>query len=133
MQDRNLVLQGEYFYRDESGDVLLQEGIDYALFDYSGSQRGYYLQGIYQFMPRWRIGLRYDRLNPDNRLRLVANTTDEGETNWLKRPDFSPITILTAFQQCWTGRPRSLAACGCSTPGTSPGRKLTTSFSCNIS
>ena len=77
MQDRNLVLQGEYFYRDESGDVLLQEGIDYALFDYSGSQRGYYLQGIYQFMPRWRIGLRYDRLNPDNRLRLVANTTDE--------------------------------------------------------
>ena len=77
MQERNLVLQGEYFYRDEAGDVLQQEQDEYALFDYDGSQAGYYLQGIYQFMPRWRLGLRYDRLNPDNRLRLTANTTDE--------------------------------------------------------
>ncbi len=77
MQERNLVLQGEYFYRDEAGDVLLQEEGEYALFDYDGSQTGYYLQGVYQFMPRWRLGLRYDRLNSDNQLRLTANTTDE--------------------------------------------------------
>src|SRR4029079_8421121 len=24
---------------------------------------GWYLQGLYQFMPRWRVGYRYDRLD----------------------------------------------------------------------
>ena len=27
-------------------------------------QSGWYLQGVYQFMPRWRVGLRTERLNP---------------------------------------------------------------------
>ncbi|HYS14987.1 MAG TPA: hypothetical protein VEN28_16890, partial [Burkholderiaceae bacterium] len=31
---------------------------------YSSKQSGWYLQGIWQFMPLWRVGLRYDRLNP---------------------------------------------------------------------
>ena len=103
-QDRNLVLQGEYFYRDESGDVLLLEGREYALFDYDGNQSGYYLQGVYQFMPRWRIGLRYDRLNPDNQLRLIANTTDEAaaelaeETGFLS--DYNPHRLSTMLD--WT-------------------------------
>ena len=30
---------------------------------YSSSQSGWYLQGVYQFMPRWRVGYRYDRLD----------------------------------------------------------------------
>jgi hypothetical protein len=30
---------------------------------YRSAQSGYYLQGVYQFMPRWRAGYRYDRLN----------------------------------------------------------------------
>ena len=77
MKERNLVLQGEYFYRDEQGDVELHEGDEGVLFDYDGDQSGYYLQGIYQFMPRWRIGLRYDRLSTDNRLRVVENSTGE--------------------------------------------------------
>jgi hypothetical protein len=28
------------------------------------AQSGWYAQGVYQFMPRWRVGYRYDRLNP---------------------------------------------------------------------
>jgi hypothetical protein len=27
-------------------------------------QSGWYLQGVYQFMPRWRVGLRTERLSP---------------------------------------------------------------------
>ena len=33
---------------------------------YAVTQSGWYLQGVYQFMPRWRAGLRYDQLNPGN-------------------------------------------------------------------
>jgi hypothetical protein len=31
--------------------------------DYSAVQNGWYLQAIYQFMPMWRVGARYDRLD----------------------------------------------------------------------
>jgi len=31
---------------------------------YRAVQSGWYLQGVYQFMPRWRLGLRTERLNP---------------------------------------------------------------------
>jgi outer membrane receptor protein involved in Fe transport len=34
---------------------------------YDGRQSGWYAQGIYQFRPRWRVGLRYDRLSSNNR------------------------------------------------------------------
>ena len=63
---RNLKLQAEYFRRKESGaltyDVAAQSlgTIDSA---YRAAQSGYYVQGVYQFMPQWRFGLRYDRLN----------------------------------------------------------------------
>ena len=30
---------------------------------YSANQSGWYLQGVWQFMPMWRVGLRYDRLS----------------------------------------------------------------------
>ncbi|MFO1410435.1 MAG: hypothetical protein U1F06_08680 [Steroidobacteraceae bacterium] len=29
-----------------------------------GAQEGWYLQGVYQFRPRWRIGARFDALDP---------------------------------------------------------------------
>ncbi len=64
-----LALQGEYFYRDEDGLVEIFEA-DGTLEDatrYDGEQEGFYLQGVYQFRPQWRAGLRYDLLNTDNR------------------------------------------------------------------
>jgi hypothetical protein len=59
---RNFVIQGEYLHRKESGD--LAEGT--ATANYDGTQSGFYVQGVYQFMPRWRVGLRYDHLTSDN-------------------------------------------------------------------
>ena len=56
---RNFKLQGEYFRRHENGE--LASATDSGSFD--STQSGWYLQGVYQFMPNWRTGLRYDRLS----------------------------------------------------------------------
>ena len=62
----NLKLQGEYFRRAENG-VLTYDTQAASLGTQTGSyasrQSGWYLQGVYQFMPQWRAGYRYDRLN----------------------------------------------------------------------
>lgn len=65
MTRRHLKLQGEYFVRDESGTVTLPHD-PVEVTSYAGEQRGWYAQAVYQFMPRWRVGLRYDRLSADN-------------------------------------------------------------------
>ena len=67
----NLKLQGEYFRRKESGSLTFDESAQATpqfggavLTDgYSSRQSGWYTQAVYQFMPRWRVGYRYDRLN----------------------------------------------------------------------
>ena len=66
-QNTNVKLQGEYFWRRESGDLTYD--VDGALglthtSAYTSRQSGWYLQGVYQFMPYWRVGARYDRLDP---------------------------------------------------------------------
>ena len=69
---RNFKFQGEYFYRDESGNVAVDENGNNGLLDYNGKQRGWYAQGVYQFIPQWRVGLRYDRLSADNHLKVTG-------------------------------------------------------------
>lgn len=58
-RQRNLKLQAEFFKREEIGTFTPGGGGATA---YNGQQKGWYAQGIYQFMPRWRAGLRFDRL-----------------------------------------------------------------------
>jgi hypothetical protein len=65
----NFKLQGEYFRRRESGTLTYDDSAQAApqfgaafAGRYASRQSGWYLQGVYQFMPRWRIGYRYDRL-----------------------------------------------------------------------
>jgi len=69
--DRNMKLQAEYFYRHEDGTDTFTEGGDSALLDYDGRQQGFYAQVVYQFMPRWRIGARYDWMGSDNDLAVI--------------------------------------------------------------
>ena len=62
----NFKLQGEYFRRKESGNLTYDTtaaSLGTRVDSYSSQQSGYYLQGVYQFMPRWRAGYRYDRLS----------------------------------------------------------------------
>jgi hypothetical protein len=66
-QQTNFKVQGEYFWRRESGDLTYDANGTLGLTQtdaYSSRQRGWYLQGVWQFMPMWRVGARYDRLDP---------------------------------------------------------------------
>ena len=69
--NRNLIFQSELFYRNEDGTDDFTESGDTAVLDYDGKQKGLYAQLVYQFMPQWRLGVRYDWLSSDNDLRLV--------------------------------------------------------------
>jgi len=60
----NLKLQAEYLRRTESGTLTSDAPAAAGLADgYRSSQSGWYAQAVYQFMPQWRAGLRYDRLD----------------------------------------------------------------------
>jgi hypothetical protein len=59
----NLKLQAEYFRRKESGTLAFDTAGQNLADAYSSIQSGWYVQGVYQFMPMWRVGLRYDRLD----------------------------------------------------------------------
>jgi hypothetical protein len=69
--ERNFKFATEYFRRSERGSLLCTDNTpDDGACDgtedaYRSRQSGFYAQGVYQFMPRWRTGYRYDRLNPD--------------------------------------------------------------------
>jgi len=63
IRERYLKVQSEYFQRRENGlltDSLANTG------SYAVTQSGWYLQSVYQFMPDWRTGVRYDRLDSGN-------------------------------------------------------------------
>ena len=62
--EQNLKLQGEYFHRREDGVLTLYDTAQTGSF--IGSQNGWYAQAVYQFMPQWKTGLRYDRLTSQN-------------------------------------------------------------------
>ncbi|MGD8925252.1 MAG: hypothetical protein PVG20_00290 [Thioalkalispiraceae bacterium] len=84
-RETNFVMQLEYFMRSEDGT--------YQANPYNADQNGYYLQGIYQFMPRWRVGLRYDKLHADDPGTAFAGTALETQGHdpqrWSAMIDFS--------------------------------------------
>src|SRR6185369_9376856 len=59
----NLKLQGEYFRRTETGDLVYDTANTAQQGGYRNAQSGFYAQAVYQFMPNWRVGYRYDRLS----------------------------------------------------------------------
>ncbi len=82
---QNFKLQGEYFTRSETGL--------FAGLPYDGDQTGWYLQGVWQFAPTWRAGLRHDVVDADNGP-LLAGTSIEDPGRSLRRDslmiDWSP-------------------------------------------
>jgi hypothetical protein len=91
---RNFKFQTEYFQRDENGDLTYDPSGINTSDAYRGKQSGWYAQGVYQFMPHWRVGLRYDRLNND-RLDYGANNvnlpqTDYHPSKWSLMTDYAP-------------------------------------------
>ena len=68
--DQNLKLQGEMFWNKQRGSMSAFNGEGNALADgtnFTQNQTGFYAQGVYQFLPKWRTAYRYDRVfNPTN-------------------------------------------------------------------
>jgi hypothetical protein len=65
-RERKLIVQGEYFRRRENGTLAFDVNGANLADDYRATQSGYYAQTVYQFMPRWRVGYRHDRLDSGN-------------------------------------------------------------------
>jgi len=64
----NVKVQGEYFLRRENG---LFNGTTY-----DGVQNGFYVQSVYQFMPQWRVGARYDQVSAGTQTDFVNTVLD---------------------------------------------------------
>jgi hypothetical protein len=67
---RNFKLQAELFRRTENGDLACASDVatspcfgGLGLGNLRSAQTGGYAQAVWQFMPRWRLGYRYDWLN----------------------------------------------------------------------
>jgi hypothetical protein len=96
----NFKLQGEYFRRKENGDLTYNAPNDGAAAvptaqtgGFTSAQSGWYLQGVYQFIPMWRIGYRYDRLN--------AGTTSVGvvESGAVAAADIPILSVYDPTRQ----------------------------------
>ena len=92
-RERELILQGEYFWVQEKGRYAIQgeahldctteelpgDGFDTdceshtpepEVLDVDAISRGWYTQAVYKFLPNWRVGARYARLHPPSRAEL---------------------------------------------------------------
>jgi outer membrane receptor protein involved in Fe transport len=98
-RERSFSFAGEYFRRSERGSLLCEsttpDGACFGTEDaYRSRQSGFYAQGVYRFMPRWRTGYRYDRLDPGsvdfggNNAYLMAS--DHRPTRHSLMLDYSP-------------------------------------------
>ena len=61
-RQKEVLLQGEYFWREEEGVYTLAEGDEVHEEHLDGGSHGWYAQGVFNFSPKWRIGARYSQL-----------------------------------------------------------------------
>ena len=47
----------------------------FNLLPFSGWSTGFYIQAAYQFLPRWRVGVRYDQVIGNRQSGLLAGST----------------------------------------------------------
>lgn len=60
---RELILQGEYFRRDEDGQYSDTEN-SASNVNFNDTSAGFYAQAVLKTSPSWRIGARYSKLSP---------------------------------------------------------------------
>jgi hypothetical protein len=107
-------LQGEYLQTSRQGDmsydVVGANLTDAARLNLSG----WYLQSIYQFMPRWRVGWRTERLNAGtpyfgaNSLALTGQAFGPSQNAWMldhSPSEFSRMRLQWARDRSQSGVP----------------------------
>ena len=62
--DTHAKFQFEYFRREEDGTLAFNTTDANQIGNFRSTQSGWVAQGVYQFMPRWRVGVRHDALDP---------------------------------------------------------------------
>jgi hypothetical protein len=86
---RNFKLVTEWFQQRRGGDLTFDDGgavgIGPTTENFTLRQSGWYLQGVYQFHPAWRVGLRYDQLDEGS-----WEAGPVASANGVVRPDFTP-------------------------------------------
>lgn len=76
--DQEVILQGEFFIRDEDGTYEDMDAGTGAI-AYDDSQSGWYAQSVYKFHPQWRVGARYSQLYAgDVPVGLTGSALDDG-------------------------------------------------------
>lgn len=102
-RQRNLVVQSEWLWRNEDGRYLLTDG---SSPDVDRDQWGWYVQTVFQPVPRWRFGARFDLLSSDDPGDAFAGTLLEpaggDPTRYTLMADFSPSEFSRfRFQYSW--------------------------------
>ena len=116
IRERHFKLQSEYFRRNENG-LLTYDMTGAKIKDsYSVVQSGWYVQSVYQFMPMWRTGIRYDRLDPGiaqvgalNAGNVISNYAfNPSRTTWMidySPSEFSRFRLQLAYDATRQGLP----------------------------
>lgn len=60
----SVVLQGEYLRSTRTGELTFDPAGVASAAGVRAVQSGWYVQGVYKFLPAWRVGLRTERLDP---------------------------------------------------------------------
>jgi outer membrane receptor protein involved in Fe transport len=88
-RETNFKLQGEYFRQEQD----------------ERKPSGAYVQGVYQFMPQWRIGARYDWLDDDSKRESVMVDWSPSEFSRVRlqlarsrtQPDFTDNQVFLQY------------------------------------
>lgn len=106
-------LQGEYLRSTREGSLSFEPANINQTDAYRAVQSGWYVQGIYQFMPGWRFGLRSERLNPGtpdyaNNAAYYPGSTYQPSKNSLmldfRASEFSRIRLQWALDKSGQGQ-----------------------------
>jgi hypothetical protein len=107
----NFKLQGEWLRSSRSGTLAYDTAGANLLGYYAQASSGWYLQAIYQFVPRWRVGLRTERLDPGAVTYVGPTLLDAGGYNPRKNTlmvdfsasEFSRLRLQYALDQARQG------------------------------
>ena len=99
-----LKISMEYFMKDEDGEGAFTNVDGTATADYDGEQSGYYIAAVYRFMPKWRVGVRFDHLESDNSFSnydagttVLTQAEFEDESRLISNHDPERSTIMVDY------------------------------------